>query len=135
MTGLFENFSTKPASGPSARIFDGTGAFGPEFVTADELSPGADGLKIETRLNGETVQSANTHEMVFDVASLITILSEAVTLEPGDVIVSGTPSGVRHARTPKLYMKNGDICEVEIEGVGRLRNLIVDEGSELAFAA
>ncbi|HEX3572546.1 MAG TPA: fumarylacetoacetate hydrolase family protein [Acidobacteriaceae bacterium] len=92
-------------------------------------------MKIETRLNGEIVQSANTRDMVFGVADLIVILSEALTLEPGDVIVSGTPSGVGHARTPKLYMKNGDVSEVEIEGVGRLRNVIADESPKTILAA
>lgn len=107
--------------------FDGTGAFGPDFVTADELPDGARGLKIETRLNGQTVQSSNTSDMVFSVAELVSIISEAISLSPGDVIVSGTPSGVGHARNPKLYMKPGDICEVEIEQLGVLRNPIKNE--------
>jgi acylpyruvate hydrolase len=102
--------------------FDGTGPFGPVFVTADELPPGGKGLKIQTRLNGRVVQDDNTDNMIFDVAQLIEILSAVMTLEPGDVIVSGTPSGVGMARTPKLYMKPGDVCEVEIEGIGVLRN-------------
>ncbi|CAG4894750.1 fumarylacetoacetate hydrolase family protein [Paraburkholderia saeva] len=107
--------------------FDGTGAFGPDFVTADELPPGAKGLRLETRLNGEVVQSASTDDMVFDVETLIVMLSEAVTLEAGDVIVSGTPSGVGWARNPKLLMRHGDVCEVSVEGLGTLRNKIVDE--------
>ncbi len=107
--------------------FDGTGAFGPEFVTADELPPGAKGLKIETRLNGVTVQSASTDDMVFDVASLVSIISEAITLEPGDLIVTGTPAGVGLARKPPLWMKAGDVCEVEVERIGTLVNPIVDE--------
>ena len=107
--------------------FDGTGAFGPVFVTADELPDGCKGLKLETRLNGTTVQSASISSMVFDVASQIEIISEAITLAPGDLIVTGTPSGVGLARKPPLWMKPGDICEVEIEGIGVLRNPIVDE--------
>jgi 2-keto-4-pentenoate hydratase/2-oxohepta-3-ene-1,7-dioic acid hydratase in catechol pathway len=107
--------------------FDSTGAFGPYLVTADELPPGAKGLHIETRLNGAVVQDASTDDMVFSVARLIAILSEALTLSPGDVIVSGTPAGVGMARKPPLYMKHGDICEVEIEGIGVLRNTIEDE--------
>jgi acylpyruvate hydrolase len=107
--------------------FDGTGAFGPVFVTADELPDGCKGLKLETRLNGMTVQSASIASMVFDVASQIEIISEAITLAPGDLIVTGTPSGVGLARKPPLWMKPGDICEVEIEGIGVLRNPIVDE--------
>lgn len=106
--------------------FDGTGAFGPWLVTADELPPGARGLRLETRLNGQTVQSADTTDMVFDVESLIVTISEAITLEAGDLIVAGTPSGIGHAREPRLYMRPGDICEVEIERIGLLRNRIQD---------
>lgn len=107
--------------------FDGTGAFGPEFVTADELPAGAAGLHIETRLNGKIVQTANTNDLVFSVADLVFFASEVFTLEPGDVIVTGTPAGVGFARKPPLFMKNGDICEVEVEGIGVLRNPIKDE--------
>lgn len=107
--------------------FDGTGAFGPDLVTADELPPGAKGLHLETRLNGAVVQSANTADLIFDVATLVSRLSEAITLEPGDVIVTGTPAGIGFFRTPKLWMKPGDLCEVEIEGVGLLRNPVEDE--------
>ncbi|WP_394788194.1 fumarylacetoacetate hydrolase family protein [Rhodoferax sp.] len=109
--------------------FDGTGAFGPELVTADELPPGAKGLLLETRLNGKVVQSANTDDMVFDVETLISVLSEAVTLEAGDVIVAGTPSGIGWARNPKLLMRHGDVCEVSVAGLGVLRNPIVDEAA------
>ncbi|OTP76468.1 Fumarylacetoacetate hydrolase family protein [Caballeronia sordidicola] len=108
--------------------FDDTGAFGPDLVTADELPLGAQGLRLETRLNGELVQSANTNDMVFDVPTLISLLSEAMTLEPGDVIVAGTPSGIGWARSPKLLMRHGDVCEVSVQGIGTLRNTIVDEG-------
>jgi acylpyruvate hydrolase len=107
--------------------FDGTGAFGPYFVSADEISPGGKGLRIQTRLNGAIVQNASTDDMVFSVAQLISILSEAITLSPGDIIVSGTPSGVGMARKPPLFMKHGDVCEVEIEGLGILRNTVEDE--------
>ena len=107
--------------------FDDTGAFGPDLVTADELPAGARGLRLETRVNGRVMQSASTDQLIFDVATLISTLSEAVTLEAGDVIVTGTPSGIGHARDPKVYMKAGDVCEVEIEGLGILRNEVVDE--------
>ena len=110
--------------------FDSTGAFGPYLITADELPPGARGLRIQTRLNGAVVQDASTDDMVFGVARLISILSEAITLSPGDIIVSGTPAGVGMARTPPLFMKHGDLCEVEIEGIGILRNQIEDEISD-----
>jgi 2-keto-4-pentenoate hydratase/2-oxohepta-3-ene-1,7-dioic acid hydratase in catechol pathway len=107
--------------------FDGTGAFGPWLVTADELPPGGTGLHIQTRLNGAVVQDASTADMVFSAAKLVSILSEAMTLSPGDIIVSGTPAGVGMARKPPLYMKHGDICEIEIEGIGVLRNTVEDE--------
>ena len=102
--------------------FDGTGAFGPAMVTADALPPGASGLAIQTRLNGAVMQKSNTDQLIFDVATLIAGVSEAMTLEPGDLIVTGTPAGVGGARKPQLFMKAGDVCEVEIEGVGLLRN-------------
>ncbi len=107
--------------------FDGTGAFGPCFVTADELPAGAAGLRLETSLNGTVVQSASTDEMIFNVAELVEVISSAMTLEVGDIIVSGTPSGIGHARTPPLYMAEGDRCEVRVEGIGVLSNPIVSE--------
>ena len=110
--------------------FDGTGAFGPVLVTADELPPGCKGLHLLTRLNGEVVQSAPIDTMVFDIADQVSIISEAITLMPGDIIVTGTPSGVGLARKPPLWMKPGDVCEVEIEGIGILSNPIADEVRE-----
>ncbi|MHC8380523.1 fumarylacetoacetate hydrolase family protein [Pseudomonas sp. LB3P14] len=107
--------------------FDGTGAFGPWLVTPDEVPPGASGLRLETRLNGVVMQQAFTDDLIFDVAEVIALLSEALTLEAGDVVLMGTPAGIGHARTPPLYMKAGDVCEVEIEGLGILRNKVVDE--------
>jgi acylpyruvate hydrolase len=125
--GSVREYQFKTPQWTVGKNFDGTGAFGPDLVTADELPPGAKGLLLETRLNGEVVQSASTDEMVFDIASLISIISEAITLEPGDVIVSGTPSGIGWARNPKLLMKAGDVCEVTVEKLGTLRNVITDE--------
>jgi 2-keto-4-pentenoate hydratase/2-oxohepta-3-ene-1,7-dioic acid hydratase in catechol pathway len=88
---------------------------------------GGDGLRIQTRLNGETMQDANTRDMIFDVAALVEICSEVMTLEPGDIIVTGTPSGVGFARKPPVWMEPGDVCEIELEGVGLLRNPIAAE--------
>lgn len=107
--------------------FDASGSFGPDFVTADEIPPGAVGLRIQCRLNGEVRQDANTRDMVFDVATLVAACSEAMALQPGDILITGTPSGVGLARKPQVWMKPGDVCEVEIERVGLLRNCIVDE--------
>ena len=106
--------------------FDASGSFGPEFVTADELPPGANGLRLQCRLNGVVVQDTNTRDMIFDVATLVAACSEAMALSPGDLIITGTPSGVGLARTPPLWMKAGDVCEVEVEGVGILSNPVVD---------
>ena len=107
--------------------FDASGSFGPEFVTADELPAGASGLRIQCRLNGQVLQDANTKDMIFDVATLVAVCSEAMALQPGDILITGTPAGVGLARKPQVWMKPGDICEVEVEGLGVLSNAIVDE--------
>lgn len=107
--------------------FDASGSFGPEFVTADELPAGAKGLRIQCRLNGELMQDANTKDMIFDVATLVSVCSEAMALQPGDIIITGTPSGVGLARNPQVWMKPGDVCEVEVDGIGVLRNRVIDE--------
>jgi 2-keto-4-pentenoate hydratase/2-oxohepta-3-ene-1,7-dioic acid hydratase in catechol pathway len=107
--------------------FDRTGAFGPVLVSADELPPGGAGLSIQSRLNGQVMQDANTRDMIWDVAETIALLSECLTLEPGDVIAMGTPAGVGQSRVPPVWMKHGDTIEVEIEGVGLLVNTIEDE--------
>ena len=125
--GSIRDYQFKSPQWTVGKNFDGTGGFGPCFVTSDELPPGCRGLKLETRLNGETVQSASIDDMVFDVATLVSTISEAMTLEAGDIIVTGTPSGVGLARKPPLYMKAGDIVEVEIEQIGILRNPVIDE--------
>ena len=104
-----------------------SGAFGPCFVSADALPPGCVGLKLQTRLNGQVVQSASISDMVFSVAKLVSILSSFMTLKPCDVIVTGTPSGVGLARKPPLWMKPGDSVEVEIAEIELLRNPIVAE--------
>ena len=107
--------------------FDRSGPFGPWLMTADDLPPGCRGLRLRTRLNGTIVQEASTDDMIFDVATLVATLSEAFTLEPGDIIVTGTPAGVGGARTPPLWMKSGDVVEVELERLGVLRNSVRDE--------
>ena len=107
--------------------FDATGGFGPVLVSADELPRGAEGLRISGRLNGEVMQDANTTDMIWGVAETIALLTECLTLEPGDVIVMGTPAGVGQSRTPPVWMKAGDRFEVEIERIGTLVNTVVDE--------
>ncbi|SMG59619.1 fumarylacetoacetate hydrolase family protein [Paraburkholderia susongensis] len=110
----------------AGKNFEGTGAFGPWMVTADEIAPGRP-LKLLTRLNGEVVQSSDTSHLIFSVPQLIAYASTIFTLVPGDVIVTGTPSGVGLGRKPPRYMNPGDVVEVEIESVGTLRNLVVEQ--------
>jgi acylpyruvate hydrolase len=107
--------------------FDRTGGFGPALVTADELPAGAVGLRIQSRLNGQVMQDANTSDMIFSVAETIALLADVMTLEPGDVIVMGTPAGVGQARNPPVWMKAGDTIEIEIDRVGLLSNAIENE--------
>lgn len=106
------------------KSFDTFCPLGPWIMTADEL-PDPQTLDIRCRVNGETMQDSNTKEMIFGVAELIGFLSRYMTLEPGDVIATGTPYGVGFARTPAVYLGNGDVVEVEIDGLGLLRNPVV----------
>ena len=94
---------------------------GPALVTADEVGDPQD-LVLATRVNGETVQEASTSQMIFSVRQTIAFVSRVMTLEPGDIIATGTPSGVGQSRTPPLFLKEGDVVEVEIEKLGTLRN-------------
>ena len=103
--------------------FFGTGGFGPWMVTADEI-PDPQNLQIKTRLNNVTMQDANTKDMIFNVAQIISYVSNLIELQPGDVIASGTPSGVGFSRDPQVFMSAGDVCEIEIERIGSLRNVI-----------
>lgn len=128
--GSVREYQFKAPQWTVGKNFDGTGAFGPDLVTADELPPGARGLLLQTKLNGQVVQSASTDDMIFDVETLIAIISQAITLEAGDVIVSGTPAGIGWAREPKLLMRHGDVCEVSIERIGTLSNPIADEQAQ-----
>lgn len=120
-------FQRRTSQWDFGKNFDKTGGFGPWFVSADELPAGGIGLDIQTRLNGKVMQSDNTSNMIFPVAETIADLTQGITLEPGDLIVMGTPSGVGHARRPPVWMKGGDTVEVEIERIGVLRNPVMDE--------
>ncbi len=108
------------------KTFDTFCPLGPVLVTRDEI-PDPNTLVIQTRLNGEQVQSSNTSDMIFDVPTLIEFLSGSTTLQPGTVILTGTPSGVGMARTPQLWLKKGDEVTVEIEKIGRLTNPVREE--------
>lgn len=107
--------------------FDKSGAFGPIIVTTEELPIGARGLHIQGRLNGKVLQDSNTDDMIWSVSEAISLLSVAMVLKPGDVIAMGTPSGVGAARTPPIWLKDGDMFEVEIERIGVLRTHIRSE--------
>jgi acylpyruvate hydrolase len=120
--GSFRDYQKKTSQWTVGKNFDESGGFGPYLVTADELPAGCKGLHIESRLNGRVMQSASTSDMVFHVAPTIAMMSAVMTLEPGDVIVMGTPGGVGYARTPPVWMVPGDVIEIEIEGIGTLRN-------------
>ncbi len=123
--GSIRDFQLRISQWTIGKNFDNTGALGPVFVTADELPAGGEGLRLTTRLNGEVMQDATTDDLIFSVADLVSHLSVGMTLRPGDLIVTGTPSGVGAARDPKVFMKPGDVCEVEVEKIGLLRNTVV----------
>lgn len=108
------------------KTFAGTGGFGPWMTTADEI-PDPAAMRLQTRLNGETVQDTTLDLLVASIPRLIAYCSTILPLLPGDVIVSGTPGGVGARRNPPLFMKDGDVCEVEVSGVGILRNPVVAE--------
>lgn len=121
------DYQMKTPQWTAGKNFDDSGAFGPWLVTPDELPAGASGLNIECRVDGVVMQKSNTSNLIFDVATTIHLLSTFMTLEPGDVLVMGTPGGVGVARNPQVWMKAGQVCEVEIESVGLLVNPIVAE--------
>lgn len=104
--------------------FNGTGPLGPMVVTADELPAGAAGLRISTRVNGAVLQDSTIGDLIFDVATVVADLSTTMKLEPGDIIATGTPGGIGATRKPPVWLRPGDVCEVEIEGIGTLRNRI-----------
>jgi 2-keto-4-pentenoate hydratase/2-oxohepta-3-ene-1,7-dioic acid hydratase in catechol pathway len=108
------------------KTFDTFAPFGPHLVTADEVGdPG--NLAIELRLNGQVMQSSSTRQLIFSVPKLVSYISDVCTLEPGDVLFTGTPPGVGMARKPPVFLQAGDVVEVEIEKVGTLRNRVESE--------
>ena len=127
--GSIRDYQIRTPQWTMGKVWDGTGAFGPELVTPDELPEGCRGLRLTMHVNGEQLQSASTDDMIFDVPTLVATLSEAMTLAPGDVIISGTPAGVGGMRNPQVWLKPGDECVVELEQLGRLVNPVVQEGA------
>src|SRR5580704_7807921 len=116
------DFQLRTPQWTMGKNFDGTGSFGPWLVTPDSVPPGASGLRIQGRLNGRVMPDSRTDLLIFSVPVLIEMISVAISLERGDVIITGTPGGVGAARKPPVFMKPGDIFEVEIEGLGILTN-------------
>jgi len=119
------NFLATDSQWLRVKSFDTFAPMGPCLVTRDEVPDGS-GLNIELRVNGETRQKSNTRHLIFDVAYLVSYISSVMTLEVGDVIATGTPSGVGYARNPPVFLKAGDVVEVDIEKIGVLRNPFVD---------
>jgi acylpyruvate hydrolase len=121
------DFQLRTPQWTMGKNFDATGAFGPWLVTPDAVPPGAHGLRIQGRLNGQAMQESRTDRLIFSVSALIEMISVAMSLQPGDVIITGTPGGVGAARKPPVFMQPGDVFEVEIEGMGVLSNVVQDE--------
>src|SRR6202161_3056574 len=120
------DFQLRTPQWTMGKNFDGTGSFGPWLGDADAVPPGARGLRIQGRLNGRVMQDSRTDLLIFSVPALIEMISVAMSLERGDVIVTGTPGGVGVARKPPVFMQPGDIFEVEIEKLGILSNTVQD---------
>ncbi len=125
--GSVRDYQRKTHQWTPGKNFDATGPIGPDVVTPDELPVGAMGLRIESRVGEEILQSATTSDMLWSVARTIATISEYSTLEPGDMIAMGTPPGVGHAKTPPRWLRPGETIEVEIEGIGICANPIVAE--------
>lgn len=125
--GSVRDYQRKTHQWTPGKNFDDTGAIGPFVVTPDELPVGAEGLKIETRVGDEILQSTTTADMLWSVARVIAEISAYSTLEEGDYIAMGTPPGVGHARKPPRWLRAGEVVEVEIEGIGICASPIVDE--------
>ena len=125
--GSLRDYQRKTNQWTIGKNFDKTGGFGPCLVTPDELPVGAHGLRVQSRLNGKVMQDGNTKDFLWNVIETLVLISEVMTLEPGDVIISGTPAGVGYARTPPVFMQAGDEIEIEIDGVGLLKNTVQQE--------
>ncbi|MCK6370681.1 MAG: fumarylacetoacetate hydrolase family protein [Gammaproteobacteria bacterium] len=126
MDGSVRDFQRQTSQFTAGKNFPGSGAFGPHLVTSEEI-PDPAALHLTTRLNGEVMQSAPIGDMRFGVADLVAYCSTFTELEPGDVITTGTPSGVGFARNPPVWLVPGDVLEVGIDGIGLLRNTVVAE--------
>lgn len=115
------DFQMQTGQWAAGKTFDGSCPLGPWIVTVDELGPAPD-LAIRGRLDGELMQESRTSDLIYAVPELVAFLSSIMTMEPGDVVLTGTPSGVGMSRTPPRFIRPGETFEVEIEGIGLLRN-------------
>lgn len=129
--GSVRDYQRHSSQFTAGKNFANSGSFGPWLTTSDEIGDPA-GLSLETRLNGEVMQSAAVSDLIFDVPTLISYCSVFTELTPGDVIVTGTPGGVGFVRNPPVYLQPGDVVEVDIPGVGVLRNGVIDEVDALS---
>ncbi len=120
------DYQTRTSQWTMGKTFDTFAPMGPALVTSDEI-PDAGNLKISLTINGEVLQNSNTNKLIFGIPQLVEALSEVMTLEPGDVVSTGTPPGVGMARNPKRFMRPGDVVAVTIEGLGTLSNPVVAE--------
>ncbi len=126
--GSVRDYQRKTHQWTPGKNFDSTGAIGPFVVTSDALPEGASGLKIESRVGKEILQSSNTANMIWGAPQVLATISEYTTLEPGDLIALGTPPGVGHAKKPNpRWLRPGETVEIEIEGIGICANPVVDE--------
>jgi len=121
--GTIRDWQVHTSQWGPGKNFDGTGAFGPWMITKDEIKDD-EVLQIETRLNGEVMQSSSTDMLIFPIRELVSYISTFTTLRPGDVIVTGTPGGVGNKRNPQVFMKDGDTVEVEVSKIGILSNRV-----------
>ena len=128
--GSVRDYQRKTHQWTPGKNFDDTGAIGPFVVTPDEVPEGAAGLKIESRVGTEILQSSNTANMIWGARKIMAIVSEYTTLAPGDLIALGTPPGVGHAKKPNpRWLKPGETVEIEIEGIGICASPVIDEAS------
>jgi acylpyruvate hydrolase len=125
--GSLRDYQRRGAQWTPGKNFDSSGSIGPWIAPAKDLPPGAYGLRLQTRVNGQVLQDGNTSDMIFSVAKILAIVTEIMTLEPGDLVAFGTPAGVGFARKPPIWLRPGDVCEVEVEGIGTLFNPVVAE--------
>jgi acylpyruvate hydrolase len=128
MDGSVRDYQKRTSQFTLGKNFDRSGALGPYIISHDSVPPGAKGLNVQSKVNGALMQDGNTAEMIFDSAAIVSAASEAMTLQPGDIIFTGTPSGVGFARKPPVFLKDGDIVEVAVEGIGTLKNRVKAEG-------